>query len=790
MKTIGIFLGTTEDAYGKEVVRGAVEGLKGSGHRLVCFTSGSLRSHHGYEAQRNVLYQLVDGQSLDGLIVCGSLSHNVSHAELEAFCRRYEPLPLVTLSVSLPGIPSVVTDNRTGISEVMDHLLVDHGLTRLAFVAGPPGQQESELRKAVFVEKLREAGLEVNPEWVVHGDYTRDSGAEAGHLLGQALDRHPGQPRFQAIVSANDSMAFGVQETLEARGLRFPHDVVITGFDDAPEGRIHLPALTTVWQSSGHQAEAAARVLLRWLGGEVVPQVTRILPTLLVRQSCGCSASEAIGNTKEERLLPVPKGQYWRDVLSAEYANAVKTGDPRRFSSGVRDFLEQESLQEPATFARALLARLALGADERAKGYLFEAQSLVTEAALRWESRARTQTEDLLDRLRGTTEDMLTSETFPQLLDVLQNTLVHMGFAGFWLSLFLDPKQPTLASRLHVARAPGGRAANSVEGTVFPSRELVPGGLGNLDPAQTLLVVEALYSRNARLGFIVFASDLNGTQITGTLRGQLSGALQAVLLLEERKQAELQLIQSEKMAALGSLVAGVAHEINTPLGVSITASSFLAVTATTFSEKFQRGELTRSEFERFMADLKQVGESIHTNLARAADLISSFKQISADQASEQRRKFALKEYLQEALISLHFQWKNRAIDVQIEGDNQQTLDSYPGAIVQIVSNLLSNSLLHAYAKDEAGTITLTVENRGASVLLTFADNGAGIPPEIVNRIFEPFFTTKRGRGGTGLGLHIVFNLVTSLLGGVIACQSTPGQGTRFTMLLPRSADSA
>lgn len=718
MRTIGLFLGTTEDSYGKDVVRGVLQGLKGSGTRLVCFTSGTIHSRHGYEAQRNVLYDLVDDRTVDALVVAGSLSHNVTNDELVDFCHTYDPLPVITMAVSLPGIPSVVADNRAGFAAVVDHLIQVHGYTRLAFVGGPLGQQEAEVRKAMFHERMAAAGLEVNPAWVVHGDYTRYSGREVAAQLQKALGSGA-EGRFQAIVSANDSMALGVWDHFSALGWRFPQDCALTGFDDAPEARLHEPSLTTVFQSVFGLAEEAARLALRLLDGRTVLPITALRPELVIRASCGC-----------------PTGHH--DEMTIE------------------------------DYRKALTE---------------------TEQALLIEARERTLADELMDRLRGTTENMLTSDSFAGLLQVLHDNLAQMGYPGFWLSLFENPAQPAVASRLHLARSPDGIVLTSVAGRPFPSRELMPGGLSALPATTDLLVVEALYSRNYRMGFLIFATDQGGSQITGTLRGQISGALQAVLLLEERKQAERQLIQSEKMAALGSLVAGVAHEINTPLGVAITASSFLADQATHLNQRLEQGALTKTELTKILDEIAQAGTSLQANLARAADLVASFKQVSADQTSEQRRTFALKEYLRETLVSLHFQWKKREIEVELEGPEGPTLDSYPGALVQIISNLVSNSLLHGFPGDRKGKILLGFEDRGESVLLWYTDDGVGIPYEHQKHVFDPFFTTKRGHGGTGLGLHIVFNVVTNILGGTIRFTSIPGQGTRFELMLPKSAPS-
>jgi signal transduction histidine kinase len=253
--------------------------------------------------------------------------------------------------------------------------------------------------------------------------------------------------------------------------------------------------------------------------------------------------------------------------------------------------------------------------------------------------------------------------------------------------------------------------------------------------------------------------------------------------LHNLKQAEAQLIQSEKMAALGGLVAGIAHEINTPIGIGVTAASFLVEKTATFTETFQRGSMKRSELERFLDIAQQSGQMTLTNLNRAAELIQSFKQIAVDQSSESKRIFNLTDYLNEVLLQLSPKLKGTLHQVEVRGDRQLTLNSYPGAFSQIVTNLVMNSLIHAYDPGDEGRITIDVGQRQGWVTIEYADDGKGIPAEHVGKIFEPFFTTKRGQGGSGLGLHIVYNLVTRKLGGTIQCESSPDWGTRFVIRL-------
>jgi signal transduction histidine kinase len=254
--------------------------------------------------------------------------------------------------------------------------------------------------------------------------------------------------------------------------------------------------------------------------------------------------------------------------------------------------------------------------------------------------------------------------------------------------------------------------------------------------------------------------------------------------LQQLTATQTQLIESEKMAALGNLVAGVAHEINTPIGISVTAASVLTEDATEIMNTYKSGKMKRADLETFLDTSIESSKMILANLKRAADLVQSFKQVAVDQSSESQRCFFLKEYLEEIILSLSGKLKKTKHTVKIIGDRHLTLDSYPGALSQIVTNLVMNSLIHAYDEDDAGQIYLDFQLESEQLILQYADDGKGINPEYMSQIFDPFFTTKRSQGSTGLGLHIVYNLVTQKFQGTIQCESQVGDGTQFTIKFP------
>ncbi|MBU2627449.1 MAG: response regulator [Proteobacteria bacterium] len=254
--------------------------------------------------------------------------------------------------------------------------------------------------------------------------------------------------------------------------------------------------------------------------------------------------------------------------------------------------------------------------------------------------------------------------------------------------------------------------------------------------------------------------------------------------LEILERTRDQLVQSEKMAALGELVAGVAHEINTPVGVGVTAASFLDGKTSDFKKIYASGELKRSDLENYLQIVEEVSNSILINMERAAELISSFKQVAVDQSSENRRRFNLKEYINEILLSLRPRYKKTSHIIEVNCDDTIELNSFPGAFSQIMNNMIMNSLVHGFEKIEKGIIQIDLSRKAETILFVYKDNGNGMTQEQKEKVFDPFFTTMRGKGGTGLGMSIVFNLVTQTLKGSIECESSPGKGVIFTMKFP------
>ena len=256
--------------------------------------------------------------------------------------------------------------------------------------------------------------------------------------------------------------------------------------------------------------------------------------------------------------------------------------------------------------------------------------------------------------------------------------------------------------------------------------------------------------------------------------------------LTQLQQAQGELVRKEKLASLGELVAGVAHEINTPLGICVTATSHLVEELRLTREELAAGEMTEDSLNSFFEIVDQSLRIMTTNTQRAAALVRSFKQVAVDQSSGDIRSFNLRAYLNEVLLSLQPKLKGRPIKVEVDCPPDLVMDSFPGAVSQILTNMVVNSLVHGFERDQPGHIAIRAALEGDTVAFSYTDDGAGMDQESLDKLFDPFFTTKRGSGGSGLGAHILFNLVTGALGGSVQVDSAPGQGLRYTLRFPRS----
>lgn len=296
--------------------------------------------------------------------------------------------------------------------------------------------------------------------------------------------------------------------------------------------------------------------------------------------------------------------------------------------------------------------------------------------------------------------------------------------------------------------------------------------------------VVGVFSVQSPNTFAYSASQLN---LLRTLSSSIAIAVVNADTFTRLQQTQQQLVTQEKMASLGGLVAGVAHEINTPLGICVTATSYLKAEFDQIQQAFAAKTLQQSQFSKFLQQLADALKILEVNTERAATLVQSFKKVSVDQSANEAREIELASYLQDVLLSLKPQLKTINCQFQLSCPEGIYWLTDAGALAQIITNLVMNSVKHAFSEQPEPVISLTISQQGRQLQFDYLDNGCGMPPETLGMLFEPFYTTKRSAGGTGLGAHIVFNLITARLKGQITVRSEPGEGLHYRITLPLDA---
>ncbi|MBN1411346.1 MAG: substrate-binding domain-containing protein [Spirochaetales bacterium] len=848
-KRIAVFTDWIDSYWHKSLISGISDYGSENNIDVITLVGGNLENPIGHEMQKNLLFNFTAAENMDGILVfTPAIGRFSDQNEIAKFLNSFEGIPKVSIATEIEGIPSILVDNRSGMREMMNHLIQVHGFRRIFMIRGPVGIPDADIRFAVYKEMLDAHGIRFDPDLVMESHFGL---AEGFDVLNQIFEKD--SLSFDALIAANDDMAIGIIEKFKEKGYDIPLDIPVLGFDDIDMARLITPHLTTVRQSFYRQGYTAARLLHNQILGREVPLVTLQNSQLIVRESCGCLP--ALSYTSPDRkekgtrqkyadLYTEEKEDWIKDMLKLE--SEVEPQFQKEFRTWVKDICE--SLNDSITDDDPKLVLLKLKAiinyfenEEFDVNFLNKVVSILYSRILSalTEEEEKERIESLFRRIWLFLNDAILSSSIfhssvllgvktvlsdiERSLDpilpiedqknVLQSFLPRLNIRKFYLCLYKDPKAPLEKSVLIFDMDEVNKKASREE-IVFPTMQILPSDRFPYSPYN--LVVESLFFGDGQIGFLVIDLGYWKGRITDTLRTSLSNSIKRTLFmddiqqynqnlenqvrkrtqelestniklkdaLETLKKAQDELIQSEKMAALGNMVAGMAHEINTPIGISMTAASHLETETKELNKLISANKLKKSDLEKYIEKSMEAAQMVMSNLRRAAELIRSLKNISVDQSNEQMRTFNVREYIGDILNSLRPRLKRTLHRININCPDDLKITSYPGLFSQILTNLILNSLIHGFDKIEKGEITIDLELAEDFFLFTYADNGKGIDGRIIKRIFEPFFTTKRNKGGTGLGLHLVYTIVTQRLSGVIKCDSRKNEGARFSMIFP------
>jgi signal transduction histidine kinase/DNA-binding LacI/PurR family transcriptional regulator/AraC-like DNA-binding protein/CheY-like chemotaxis protein len=805
--TIGFLMANIHVGVSRTLWRGVVDAAEQQGVNLVCFPGGGVRVSEGFESQRNVVYDLVNPACFHGLVSWSStVGEMLSPAEIMDFHRRYQPLPLVSLSQLMPGVPTVLVDSYQGMRAVIIHLIEVHGYRRLAFIRGPASHYYAQERYRAYTDVLHEYGIPFAPELVTPPfSFQMEAGADAIQML---MDEAGLRPRvdIQAVVAVSDLLALGALKALQSRGIHVPSDMAVVGFNDSMEGRLATPPLTTVALPFHEQGERAVGALLAQLAGEDVPEQMMLQSKLVVRQSCGCPSTavvQAAAGHVEPRSEDLTVGfAELRDTILAETAQAREdTGATTQAISQIlnafhADLSDSTGGRFLATLERALEAALTTDdhvaawqdiisalrrgvlpyldrrAQHLAEDLISQARVLIGEVVQRAQAYLQLQEERQSATLSEIGQALITTFDIDTLADVLAERLPLIGIKSCYLALYENPAAPLEQARLVLAFTEQGRVALEASGRLFPSCELVPDDLLPQNRRYSM-VVEPLYFREDQIGFVLLEIGPRDGSIYEVLRGYISSALKGGLLVHETRQARTAAEKADQIKT--RLLANVSHELRTPLHI------ILEKTKATLSSSNSYGIILP---QALLNDMQYIQNSVEHQLRLINDLLDLSRAYinELDLYPELLDPRPLLEEVFHSLADHATTSRNVAWNLHLP-DRLPWIYADAVRLRQILLNLLSN----AQKFTESGHIALGADVAPPHVHIWVEDTGTGIPYAEHERIFEPFATAERHhqvqRGGIGLGLSITRRLV-ALHGGTMALDSQPGVGSTFHIYLP------
>ena len=599
-RTIGLLTARIGRVWGREFMAGVTEAARALDVNLRCFVGRQVTAS-GFS-----LYDLVDPASLDGLILAADLGHGVSQAEMEQFCARFHPLPVVAAALDIAGIPAIQTDSFNGMRQAVLHLIEIHGLRRIAFIRGPQGQSEAEQRYRAYLSALEASGIPLDQALVVPGDFNPASGRAA---IGLLLDERQADP--QAVVAANDRMAFGALEALQERGLQVPSEIALVGFDDGTEAQALGVPLTTVRQPFYETGQQAVHLLLRLLQGGALPSQT-VLPTeLVIRWSCGClpPAIQQVRGDLAQALTATEAGslaEHRQATISALLKTLRQSTLPgtrlpeRRIRSAMErlweaflgDLTEQSSHRFPQTFAQVLATAQQIPVREgisawhgllsefrhqvlpyltgrldllHAENLLEQARILIGEAAQRSQAYQRLEVERQEELFQALGSTLTTLVSLKEIAAVAQQHFPSLNIRRCYLSLYaipefepLDTPARDVPARLMLRYEPGQVQWNP-NSPVFPARQLLPAELMPTERRYSVIITP-LGMAGSPLGLLWNEIGPADWEVYTRLSNLLSSALFRALLFRQREQAMQEVGQLLVRAEQHSIELAIAKE--------------------------------------------------------------------------------------------------------------------------------------------------------------------------------------------------------------------------------------
>ena len=819
--TIGFLTASLRDPYATFTWTHVMDVARKRNANVLNIIGSRLRPLAGQRKPEQVMFDLVDPALLDGLVVFSEmLYHFVSVTELKQFLKRFGSLPMTSIGV-VEGIPSVMLDKEQGMQQMVDHLVEVHGYRRLAYLSGPAGEQTAEALYRGFLKGLSKHGIPFDPRLVIPNqpNWGEAIGIDGIRILLEERKLRPGLD-MECVVACGDREATTAVEALQARGVRVPYDVAVTGFNNLEQSHLACISLTTGDRRVDEVARRAAEMLMDMVDGQPAPPNEILPPAMVIRWSCGCipetvrqaasagansplqptgaSGSEAVSLDRAYITAEITKAGSaavvdhvpglspdWADQLLAGFVAELHGARSGQFLTVLEEILRivmttghrvtpwQGVLSAMRRSIRPYIQDVA--AVNRAEDLWQQARTLLGDFAEREQGFRRLSDVAQVQIFNSIIQRLMTTFDIDGIMDVLAQDLPQLDISSCYLSMYEDPEEPTGWARLILAYDEFGRIPIEAGGRRFPASGLIPPEILRTDRRQDLVALP-LHFHNEHLGFVILEMGPRDGNIYEALRMQISSAMKGAFLVARNEELYRDAVEARKAAEAANqmksrFLSTVSHELRTPLSLIVGTIEVQlhedATRETPLPELYRR-------------DLKNIRSSAH----HLNHLIGDVLDLTSSQAGQlrlNREKLHLSEILSEVIALGEAMAREKGLawrtdiptDLPIVWGDKTRLQ-------QVTLNLISNAVKFT----KSGTITLWTEVGKERLMVAVSDTGIGIPVEEQSVIFDEFYQSDHamdhGFGGKGLGLAISRRLV-ELHGGQIGVLSSGASGSGSTV---------
>lgn len=832
--TIAFMLNQMEGTFHESIWHAITDAAEARDVNLVIFSGKSFRATWWYEHHENAVYQYISPEQFDGIIsTTGTIAAYIGLEKYNEYLKNYRNIPIVSLLNELPGLPSLLVENKSGIKSVVDHLIEVHHYDKIAFVCGPETNDEAILRLNGYLESLKEHNIAVDERLILPGSFIRISGEKALDTLLDDLKIMP-----QAVVAANDDMVLGVLDSMKKRGLKVPQDIAITGFDDNDSVKYSVPPITSVYQPIEILVKKSMDVMLDMIAGKPVENTYYFSSIPHIRQSCGCfPVQDNISDHRNKSLEDTQACTEGPECLSADslikamadalYENSTynqdqtgflvplaenllvlnDTGGPKgQFIPLLNDiishsvFTREENLnwEKALTVLSDKLKKLPRNDRENS-----ELSSIIPKIPLIWndikkriDGYKKARTSDMETEIFSLSVNLNGMVEIKDLMNITLLRLKPLGIKDCWVSLYdgtsnqqnyMDWSVPEYSCNI-LTYQEHQNISSSEEGFPFKTKDIIPGGLSSLKERFSLLV-RILYSREVNHGFMVCSLTNRLVTVYINTHIQLCTSLQTAKFYKQQVKAKEELSRktqdleelNKKLFELNTLkndfIANITHDFRSPLTIILNYAD-LGQKKTVCDDPNQK---------RFKAIM-----DASVKLKSTIDKLLDIAKMDSQGVKLQVRKLDITKYMNQLIDFYTSATAQSGIKLMKDLPAHEIQDFYtdPEKLEEIVSNIVSNAL--KFIDPDTGMIRVSVEETDTHVTLTISDNGVGIQPEHLEKIFGRFEQAEGGRNslykGTGIGLSFSRQLAGFLHGKITAKSDGKDKGASFIIELPKGKE--